>query len=57
MDDTDVLEIAIEKQWTRPGDAKVEHYIGKFSNRQRRGRKITGTVQGNHGDYTVSIQV
>jgi uncharacterized Zn finger protein len=56
MDDIPFLKTAIEKRWTRSGDAKIERYIGKFSNRQRRGRKITGTVRGNHGHYTVSIE-
>jgi uncharacterized Zn finger protein len=56
MDDITFLKAASEKRWTRSGDAKVERYIGKFWNRQRRGRKITGMVQGNHGNYTVSIE-
>ncbi len=41
----------------RPHDPKVERYIGKFFDRQRIDQKIVARVQGNHGVYTVVIQV
>ncbi len=32
-------------------------HIGKFFNTTRLGTKITAQVEGNHGIYTVSIQL
>ncbi len=56
--DVTVLQQAIQKGWPRSyfDGPKVKRYVGKFWDRQRRERKITAVVKGNHGDYTVSIE-
>ena len=56
-EDTVVLREAIKKRWGKAGNPKVQRYVGKFWNRQRRQRKITAVVKGNHGNYTVSVEV
>ena len=60
MSDSDVsaLQQAIQKGWPQTyfDGPKVKRYVGKFWDRQRRERKITAVVEGNHGDYTVSIE-
>ena len=53
----ETLTKGIQSHWTSiPGD-KAKRYIGQFSNRVRIGTKIVAQVLGNHGTYTVSIQV
>jgi len=53
----ETLTKGIQSHWTsKPGD-KAKKYIGQFSNRVRIGTKIVAKVLGNHGTYTVSIQV
>jgi uncharacterized Zn finger protein len=56
--DVHALQQAIQKGWPRSyfDGPKVKRYVGKFWNRQRRERKITAVVKGNHGDYTVTIE-
>ena len=58
MSDTNELALqkAIEKRWPTASSPKVTKYIGKFWSRSRRERKITAVVEGNHGNYTVSIE-
>ena len=59
MADTDIeiFTKGIRDHWfSTPGD-KAKKYIGKFSSRVRIGTKIVARVVGNHGTYTVSIQV
>ena len=57
---TDALRTAIETRW---GDSlnyrseKVDRYVGQFFNMTRLGSRISGQVKGNHGTYTVTIQV
>lgn len=48
------LKELIAVRWPE-ASAKAKRYVGKFSNRQQRGLKITGSVKGNHGMYRVSI--
>lgn len=55
--DSIVLQKAIKNRWGKAGGPKVHRYVGKFWERQRRERKITAVVRGNHGNYTVSIGV
>lgn len=57
-EDVTALQQAIQNGWPKSyfDDAKVKQYVDKFWDRQRRERKITAVVQGNHGDYTVSIE-
>ncbi len=55
--DAAVLKTALERNWPHKPSVKVERYVGQFFNHTRTGTKITGQVQGNHGVYTVSIQV
>ena len=55
--DIEILTKGIQSRWySQPGD-KAKAYVGKFSNRVRMGTKIIAQVVGNHGTYTVSIQV
>ncbi|MFQ5401029.1 MAG: SWIM zinc finger domain-containing protein [Anaerolineae bacterium] len=56
--DVTALQQAIQKGWpeTYFDGPKVKRYVDKFWGRERMGRKITAVVQGNHGDYTVSIE-
>jgi hypothetical protein len=57
--DVTTLEQAIQKGWPHSyaDSPKVKRYVGKFRNRQRMEKRITAVVKGNHGDYTVSIEV
>jgi hypothetical protein len=50
------LQEAIKTRWGQAKDEKVQRYVGKFWGRQRRGRRITAVVEGNHGNYTVAIE-
>jgi len=55
--DVKTLTTAVKHHWPQaPGD-KAKRYIGQFFNTSRTGTKIVGQVVGNHGTYTVSIQV
>ncbi len=55
--DVDVLKESIQKHWPRKPSSKAQRYIGEFFESRRTGTKITAKVVGNHGTYTVSIQV
>lgn len=55
-EDVKALQAAIKKRWGEAKGPKVERYVGKFWNRQRRERRITAVVRGNHGDYNVVIE-
>jgi len=55
--DAEILQTAIQSKWSGKPSAKAGRYIGLFFNPVRLGRKITAQVEGNHGTYTVSIQV
>lgn len=55
--DYEALKIAIEQRWPHPPGDKARRYIGKFLETTRLGTRIAGRVVGNHGTYTVTIQV
>ncbi len=55
--DIETLTQAIQKNWASPLGDKAKAYVGQFSYRVRIGTKIIAKVNGNHGVYTVSIQV
>jgi hypothetical protein len=56
--DIEILSRHIQRHWGRVfSGMKVERYIGKFFDRERTGQKIVARVQGNHGVYTVLIEV
>jgi len=59
MADTELeqLHTAIKRQWSRVPGKKAKPYVNAFSAAERRGTKITAKVVGNHGTYTVSIQL
>ena len=58
MSDLDsALHKAIRSTWSGTPGEKARRYIGKFYALERIGGRITGTVEGNHGTYTVSIRV
>ena len=54
--DVQTLQAAIQKRWGEVKGPKVEQYVAKFWDRQRRERRITAVVRGNHGDYNVVIE-
>lgn len=53
----DLLKTAIGRRWSGEPGQKARRYVGKFFNQSRHGPKIAAQVVGNHGTYTVSIQV
>ncbi len=53
----EVLLAALRGEYAYSGGEKVNRYIGQFYNCKRIGTKIVALVEGNHGTYTVSIQV
>jgi uncharacterized Zn finger protein len=53
----DQLHTAIKRQWSRVPSTKAKPYVHAFTARVRSGTKITAKVVGNHGTYTVSIQL
>jgi len=55
-DDAVFLQEAIKRRWAQADGPKVKRYVDKFWDRSRRERRITAVVQGNHGNYTVSIE-
>ena len=59
MADTELaqLQTAIKRQWSRAPSKKAQPYVNAFSAAVRTDTKITAKVVGNHGTYTVSIQL
>ena len=55
--DLDILQTALQRYWSRLPSKKAKGYVNTFFAAQRRGTTITAKVVGNHGTYTVSIQV
>jgi uncharacterized Zn finger protein len=55
-DDNIVLQEAIKQRWPQADSPEVKRYVDKFWDRSRRGKRITAVVQGNHGNYTVSLE-
>jgi uncharacterized Zn finger protein len=55
--DLDLLQTAIKRRWSWVPSKKAKGYVNAFSAAERRGTKISAKVVGNHGTYTVSIQV
>lgn len=53
----DQLHTAIQRQWSRAPSKKAQPYVNAFTAAVRSGTKITAKVVGNHGTYTVSIQL
>ena len=51
------LQTAIQHYWSRVPSKKAQLYVNAFSGAERRGTKITAKVVGNHGAYSVSIQL
>ncbi len=55
--DLDTLQTAIKRHWSLVPSRKAKPYVNAFFAAVRRGMNITAKVLGNHGIYTVSIQV
>jgi uncharacterized Zn finger protein len=55
--DLDLLQTALKRRWSRMPSQKAKPYVHAFSAAKRCGTKITAKVVGNHGTYTVSIQI
>ena len=51
------LTAAIQGYWLDDPSDKAGRYVGKFFNQTRTDTKIVAQVEGNHGTYTVSIQI
>ncbi len=55
--DLDQLQTAIKRRWSWVPSKKAKSYVNAFFAAERRGTKISAKVVGNHGTYTVSMQV
>ena len=55
--DLEILKSTLQKNWSSKPSDKAQRYVGKFFGATRFGTKIAANVLGNHGTYTVSIQV
>ena len=55
--DLEKLKTALAERWSRAGGEKVQRYVDQFFDRTRRGARIMADVVGNHGTYTVSLQI
>jgi hypothetical protein len=51
------LQRTIKRQWARVPSQKAKPYVNAFFDAVRTDTKITAKVVGNHGTYTVSIQL
>jgi uncharacterized Zn finger protein len=51
------LLTAMSKSWPNRPSEKVSRYINKFFDCHKLSTKISGRVNGNHGIYTVTIQL
>src|SRR5438093_8525582 len=51
------LHTAIKRQWSRVPSQKAKPYVNAFFAAIRTDTQITAKVVGNHGTYTVSIQL
>ncbi len=51
------LKAAIRRAWPAEPSPKARRYVNQFFNAIRVGQQISAQVVGNHGTYTVSIQV
>ena len=54
---SELLQAALKKTWGRKPSENVTRYIGQFFDRQKLEKRIGGKVVGNHGTYTVTIQL
>ena len=59
MEDTnvDLLIANLEKAWPTKPSEKATRYVGQFFNCQRLETRISGKVHGNHGIYTITVQL
>lgn len=55
--DIEALKEVIQQDWPKTPGTKAKRYVDQFFNRHRTRRKIVADVEGNHGRYTVSIEV
>lgn len=55
--DLEILKSTIQKNCSSKPSDKAKRYVSQFYDATRLGTKITAKVLGNHGTYTVSIQV
>jgi hypothetical protein len=47
----------LRQHWRHHNSDKIAKYVGKFFNRKRRGSTWSAQVVGNHGTYSVSIDL
>src|SRR5438067_7231511 len=55
--DSTPLKTAIQRHWREEPDAKAQRYVNAFFDKKSIGTKIVARVEGNHGTYTVSIEL
>jgi uncharacterized Zn finger protein len=55
--DLEILKSTIQKNWSAKPSENAKRYVDQFFDATRFGTKITAKILGNHGTYTVSIQV
>jgi hypothetical protein len=55
--DTTKLQKAVRRKWSKEPGPKAQQYVGRFSDTIGVGNKIAAKVTGNHGIYTVSVEI
>ena len=55
--DIEALKEVLQQDRPKTPGTKAKRYVDQFFNRHRTRRKIVADVEGNHGRYTVSIEV
>ena len=55
--DPALFETYMKRIWHGSPDAKTQGYVNTFFDRKCIGNKIVARVEGNHGTYTVSIEI
>ena len=57
ISDNAQLRSAIQRRWSGKPSVKARPYIESFFSRTRSAEKIAAQVEGNHGTYTVPIEL
>src|SRR5216684_3202625 len=55
--DSTKLKKAVRRKWSAEPSPKAQQYVGTFFDTIIVGNKISAKVSGNHGTYTVSVEI
>lgn len=55
--DNERLRLAIQRRWSGKPGVKARRYLESFFSRTCTAEKIAAQVEGNHGTYTISIEL